>query len=40
MGNKCDPFIADLFYFVMRGTLSDLPKSKCYDLIDMFNDSS
>ena len=41
MGTKCAPLIADLFlYCYERDFMSDLQKSKRFDLIDMFNDTS
>ena len=41
MGTSCAPLIADLFlYCYKRDFMSDLRKSKRYDLIDMFNDTS
>ena len=41
MATKCDQLIADLFlYCYERDVLSDLQKSKRFDLIDMFNDTS
>ena len=41
IGTNCDPFIADLFlYCYERDFMSDLHKSKRYDLIDIFNDTS
>ena len=41
MGTNCAPLIADLFlYFYERDFMSDLQKSKRFDLIDMFNDTS
>ena len=43
MGNNCAPLIADLILHVFcyeRGFMSNLHKSKRYDLIDMFNDTS
>ena len=41
MGNNCAPLIADLFlYCYERDFMSDLQKSKRFDLIDMFNDTS
>ena len=41
MGTNCAPLIADLFLFCYeRKFMSNLHKSKWYDLIDMFNDTS
>ena len=41
MGTNCDPLIADLIlYCYERDFMSDLQKSKRFDLIDMFNDTS
>ena len=41
MGTNCAPLIADLFlYCYERDFMSDLQKSKRFDLIDMFNDIS
>ena len=41
MGTNCAPFIADLFFYCYeRDFMSDLQKSKRFDLIDMFNDTS
>ena len=41
MGTNCAPLIADLFLFCyQRDFMSNLHKSKQYDLIDMFNDTS
>ena len=41
MGTNCAPLIADLFlYCYDRDFISDLQKSKRFDLIDMFNDTS
>ena len=41
MGTNCAPLIADLFlYCYERDIMSDLQKSKLFDLIDMFNDTS
>ena len=41
MGTNCAPLIADLFLFCYeRDFMSKLHKSKQYDLIDMFNDTS
>ena len=41
MGTNCAPLIADLFLFCYeRDFMSNLHKSKRYDLIDMFNDTS
>ena len=41
MGTNCAPLIADLFLDCYeRGFISDLQKSKRFDLIDMFNDTS
>ena len=41
MGTNCAPVIADLFLFCYeRDFKSNLHKSKRYDLIDMFNDTS
>ena len=41
MGTNCAPLIADLFlFFYERDFMSDLQKSKRFDLIDMFNDTS
>ena len=41
MGTNFVPLIADLFsYCYERDLMSDLNKSKRYDLIDMFNDTS
>ena len=41
MGTNCAPLIADLFlYCSERDFKSDLQKSKRYDRIDMFNDTS
>ena len=41
MGTNCAPLIADLFlYCYERDFMSDLQKSKCFDLINMFNDTS
>ena len=38
MGKNCAPFIDDLFLFCYeRDFMSNLHKSKQYDLIDMFN---
>ena len=40
-GTICAPLIADLFLFCYeRDFMSNLHKSKRYDLIDMFNDTS
>ena len=40
MGTNCAPLIADLFlYCYERDFMSDLQKSKRFDLIDMFNDT-
>ena len=40
MGTNCAPLIADLFlYCFERDFMSDLHKSKRFDLIDMFNDT-
>ena len=41
MGTNCAPLIADLFlYCYERDFMSDLQKSKRFDLIDMFNDTA
>ena len=41
MGTNCAPLIAHLFlYCYERDFMSDLQKSKRFDLIDMFNDTS
>ena len=41
MGTNCAPLIADLFlYCYERDFMSDLQKSKRFDLIDMFKDTS
>ena len=41
MGTNCAPLIADLFLFCYeRDFMSDRQKSKRFDLIDMFNDTS
>ena len=41
MDTNCAPLIADLFsYCYERDLMSDLQKSKRFDLIDMFNDTS
>ena len=41
MGTNCAPLIADLFSFPYeRGLMSNLYKSKQYDLLGMFNDTS
>ena len=41
MGTNCAPLMADLFlYCYERDFMSDLQKSKRYDLIHMFNDTS
>ena len=41
MGTNCAPLLADLFlYCYERDFMSDLQKSKRFDLIDMFNDTS
>ena len=41
MGTNCAPLITDLFlYCYERDFMSDLQKSKRFDLIDMFNDTS
>ena len=41
MGTNFAPLIADLFlYCYERDFMSDLQKSKRFDLIDMFNDTS
>ena len=41
MGTKCAPLIADFFLFCYeRDFMSNLHKSKQYDIIDMFNDTS
>ena len=41
MGTNCAPLIADLFLFCYaRDFISNLQKSKPYDPIDMFNDTS
>ena len=45
MGTNHDPLITDLFFFCFffcyeRDFMSNLHKSKQYDLIDMFNDTS
>ena len=41
MGTNCAPLIADLFlYCYERDFMPDLHKSKRFDLIDMFNDTS
>ena len=41
MGTNCAPLIADLFlYCYERGFMSNLEKSKGFDLIDKFNDTS
>ena len=40
MGTTCAPLIADLFlYFYERDFMSNLQKSKRFDLIDTFNDT-
>ena len=39
VGKNCAPLIADLFCYE-RDFMSNLHKSKQYDLIDMFNDTS
>ena len=40
MGTNCAPLIADLYlYCYERDFMSDLQKSKRFDLIDMFNDT-
>ena len=39
MGTNCAPLIAD-FYCYERDFMPDLQKSKRFDLIDMFNDTS
>ena len=40
MGTNCAPLIADLFLFSYeRDFMSNLHKSKQYDLIDVFNDN-
>ena len=41
MGTNCAPLIADLFlYCYERDFMSNLQKSKWFDLIDKFNDTS
>ena len=41
MGTNCAPIIADLFLFCWeRDFMSNLHKSKQYDLIDLLNDTS
>ena len=41
MGTNCAPLIADLFLNCYeRDFMSDLQRSKRFDLIDMFNDTS
>ena len=41
MGTNCAPLIADLFlYCYERDYMSNLQKSKRFDLIDKFNDTS
>ena len=41
MGTNCAPLITDLFLFCYeRDFMSNLRKSKQYDLIDLFNDTS
>ena len=41
MGTNCAPIIADLFlYCYERDFMSNLQKSKRFDLIDKFNDTS
>ena len=41
MGTNCAPLIADLFlYCCERDFMSNLQKSKRFDLIDKFNDTS
>ena len=41
MGKNCAPLTADLFLFYYeRDFMSNLHKSKQYDLIDMFNDTT
>ena len=40
MGTNCAPLIADLFICYERDFMSNLHKSKQYDLIYMFNDTS
>ena len=41
MGTNCAPLIADLFLYCYKTDfMSDLPKSKRFDLINMFNDTS
>ena len=41
MGTNCAPLIADLFlYCYERDFISNLQKSKRFDLIDKFNDTS
>ena len=41
MGTNCAPLIADLFlYCYERDFMSNLQKSKRFDLIDKFNDTS
>ena len=41
MGTNCAPLIADLFLFCNeRNLISNLHKSKQYDLIEMLNDTS
>ena len=41
MGTYCAPLIADLFlYCYERDFMSNLQKSKRFDLIDKFNDTS
>ena len=41
LGTNCAPLIADLFlYCYERDSMSDLQKSKRFDIIDMFNDTS
>ena len=41
MGTNCAPLIANLFlYFYERDFISNLQKSKRFDLLDKFNDTS
>ena len=42
MGTNCAALITDFYLYSRyeRDFMSDLHKSKCYDLIDMFNDTS
>ena len=41
MSTNCTPLIADLFLFCYeRDYMSNLHKSKQYDIVDMFNDTS